>query len=79
MLLPEQKRDQITHLLLRDRCLEAIRHERAVEGLHVFDRGTGERLFRAAGHGEDDRVGSFDLVATPAGFEHAVGGQVLNA
>ncbi len=89
MLLPEQKRQQITHLLFRDRRFQTIRHQRAIQTLHVFDRGAGECFFRAAGHGEDDGVGgfaldeasegaavsSFDLVAAPAGFEHAVGVQ----
>ena len=87
MLLPQQERQQVTHLLFRDRRFETIRHERAVEALHVFDGAAGERLFRAAGHGEDDGVGGFaldeagegaavvgfDLVAAPAGLAQAVG------
>ena len=34
---PEQERQEVTHLFLCDRGFEAVGHEGAVEGLHVFD------------------------------------------
>ncbi len=85
--LPQQERDQITHLLFGDSRFETIRHQRPVQALHVFDGAAGEGFFGAAGHGEDDSVAGFvldeaakgaavlglDGVGAPAGFEHAVG------
>jgi hypothetical protein len=43
MLLPEQERQQVAYLLLCDRRLQTIRHQGAVEGLHVFDDAAGKR------------------------------------